>query len=585
MDLSRLDPLIQAKIHTWLGSAFDSLTHKNIEDLLKTHPEELIDAFYTDLSFGTGGVRALMGVGTNRLNIYTIRLITQALASYLMRLNMVSPLVVIGYDSRHHSLEFAEETAKVLAGNNIEVRLFPDIRPTPYTSFACRYLKASAAVMITASHNPKEYNVYKVYWSDGAQVVPPHDVGILEESHKNHSLSTVRLAPLSSSLIRKTDPSLDTAYLKAIEPLQLQKKDNREKGHLLKVIYTSLHGTGITMVPKALSSWGFTNIAYVEQQIIPDGNFPTVKFPNPEYPETLQLGTALLLAKEGDLLLASDPDADRLGVVCLHQKKGVILTGNEIASICTYYLCSTLKTQGTLTPKTTFISTIVSTRLIEAIATSFGAHYCDVLTGFKYIGEKIHQWESEASEYQFLFGAEESYGYLLGSVARDKDAIIASCLLSEIALHLKLQGKTLIDALHTIYKHYGVYREGQVSLSFASGKEGSEKIEALMHSLREKPLSELCGKKVLRRFDYLQKKEVDIAKNTVRPLTLPLSDVLIFTLEGGGRLIIRPSGTEPKIKIYASLFRKVEPDAVEQGLLLGDKELEQLLSSAKKELS
>jgi phosphomannomutase len=577
-----VDPAIQARINSWLNGDYDNSTKNAIREMLKTHPHDVIDAFYRDLDFGTGGLRALMGPGSNRMNIYTIRQATQGVANYLLKTKKGSKCsVAIGFDSRHHSREFAHETARVFAGNGIEVFLFPEIRPTPYTSFACRHLKCQAAIMITASHNPKEYNGYKVYWSDGAQVVPPHDTGIIAEVEKISSLDEIKLIPFNSPLIHITDEHLDKAYLDAIYSLQIAKERNHSQGKHLKIAYTSLHGTGITLAPKALSSWGFSHIDYVEAQIIPDGDFPTVKFPNPEYPETLKMGIDLLTAKQSDLLLANDPDADRLGVVVLHKGKPVILTGNEIASICVDYLCAS----SPINSKDAFITTIVSTELIGKIAKKARAAYFEVLTGFKYIGEKIHEWEIGKGDFHFIFGAEESYGYLLGTVARDKDAIVSSCLIAEIAIAAKMEGKTLVDRLETIYETFGVHREGQKSLSFPPTQEGTETMKAMMHQLREHPPLRINDKKVLILEDYLSRKRKDLSKGTTEPLTLPVSDVLLFRMEDGSRLVIRPSGTEPKVKLYGSVSVPTKKGSVDASIKQGDEILQRLLASAEQDLT
>ncbi len=577
------DPPTQKNIRAWLDGAYDQETKNTILELIDRDPKNLIDAFYTDLSFGTAGMRGLMGIGTNRLNIYTIRKATQGLASYLLQSSDCTPSVLIGFDSRHHSQEFAEETARVLAGNGIHVYLLKELRPVPYVSFACRYKHCQAAVMITASHNPAEYNGYKVYWSDGAQVVPPHDTGIIREVELIHDLSQVRLARLDDRSIEYIDETLDLAYLNAIRPLQLQPEENKKNGPDLKIAYTSLHGTGITLAPKALKDWGFTQILFVEKQIVPDGNFPTVQFPNPEYKEALQLGIDLLNRSQSDILLATDPDADRLGVVVMHHGKPTILSGNEVASICVDYLCHKLQTLDRLKPNSAFVTTIVSTELIRTIVLKAQATCFEVLTGFKYIGEKIHEWESGKGDYHFIFGAEESYGYLLGTAARDKDAIVSSCLIAEIALFAKLNNQTLVDLLEKIYRNYGVFREEQLSVNFTPGKEGTEQIHQLMQHLRAHPPKQLSGQTVLLLEDYLHRKRYYPLENKEEPLTLPQSDVLLFRLHDGSRLVIRPSGTEPKLKLYGSVHQPMSGD-LPSTIAQCDQQLQQLLANAATEL-
>jgi phosphoglucomutase/phosphomannomutase len=427
--------------------------------------------------------------------------------------------------------------------------------------------------MITASHNPKEYNGYKVYWSDGAQVVPPHDRCIMQECALIHVLDQIKLAPETTSLITLLQDELDTPYLQALSLLQHFPKQNQEKGALLKISYTSLHGTGITLIPRAFTEWGFTSYNFVEKQIIPDGSFPTVKYPNPEYKETLQMGIQQLESSDSDILIATDPDADRLAIVARHQGKSVILTGNQIASLCVYFLCNTLSEQKKWPPKPAFVTTIVTTELLKKIADAYNVPCFETLTGFKYIGEKIHLWETEENGYDFLFGAEESYGFLLGTYARDKDALISGCLLCEIALSMKLNNKTLVDLLEEIYRKFGVFREKQASFDFKPGKEGLDEIHKLMSHLRTNLPTSLCGQKVIRVEDF--------TKHTQE--NLPLSDTLLFRLADKTKIIVRPSGTEPKIKIYAAVQEK-EFFSLEQALSVCDKRLDVLLTTLEKEL-
>lgn len=576
-----ISPEIMERINVWLKAPYDATTQSEIREKLHEDPQSLIDAFFTDLSFGTGGMRGLMGVGTNRLNKYTIQIATQGLANYLRLDKKENLSVCIGFDSRHHSQEFAKHAACVLAGNGIHVYLLPELRPTPYISFACRYKKCDAAIMITASHNPKEYNGYKVYGRDGAQVVHPHDTAIMREVAQVKTLSQVHTVPLDDPHIEIVDLNLDEAYLSAIRSLQHFPQENHMHGSSLGITYTSLHGTGITLVPPALKDWGFTRVHYVPSQIQPDGDFPTVRFPNPEYPETLSLGIQEMLATGSDLLIANDPDADRVGVVVMHGGKPILLNGNEIAAICVDYLCEVLSPPP---PQGAFVTTIVTTELIKVIAHAHQLHCCEVLTGFKYIGEKIHAWESSQNGYTFIFGAEESYGYLLGTHSRDKDAIILSCLIAEIALYAKQQHKTLVDRLHQIYKRYGVYREKQYSLNFKPGKEGMQEMEQLMNNLRTHLPKQIGQQTVVEMEDYQVGKRIEMHSQSIHKLDLPPSDVLLFRLQDHTRLVIRPSGTEPKIKIYASTHAPSAAD-IDRAIAECDSQLDYIIQSLQHDLS
>lgn len=563
-----MESFIEKKAQSWLRKPFDSKTQDAVRALIKNNPKELENAFYTDLSFGTGGLRGLMGVGTNRMNRYTIRRTTEGLARYLKKQFASDISVVIGFDSRHHSKEFAEEAANVLSNYGIKVFLLKELRPTPFVSFACRHFKAQSAIMITASHNPKEYNGYKVYWQDGAQVVHPHDVGILKEIEGIQGFSET--LPPQENLIQIVDEALDVDYLKAIAPLQQFPEENRNSGKDLNIVYTSLHGTGITLAPKALADWGFSSLTYVESQIIPDGDFPTVKLPNPEYKEALQLGVDLLEKSKSDILLATDPDADRLGVVVLHKGVPITLNGNETASLCIEYLCRSYQKNHNFPKHPAFVTTIVSTSLMDAICSFYKAPLFRVLTGFKYIGEKIHTWEVN-KERTFIFGAEESYGYLLGTHSRDKDAIVSCCLLAEMALFFKKQGKTLIDFLEEIYKSYGIFREAGTSIEFSPGKDGMESMTKLMDNLRKNPPKEICGEYVILIEDYLPGIK-----------GLPPSDMILLKLDDGSKLIIRPSGTEPKVKIYGGVRIPFQED-LEKEIKQADLKLETLLKEFKQE--
>lgn len=580
----RFDPELQNRISSWLNGPYDEQSKQEIRALMKSNPEELEDAFYTDLAFGTAGLRGLMGPGTNRMNIYTIRKATQGLANYILKQPAYKGghRVFISYDSRHNSLEYAKEAAQVLAANEIHVYLTKEIRPTPFVSFGCRTMKCIAAIMITASHNPAVYNGYKVYWSDGGQVVPPHDTGIMREVHQISSIEQIKTGPFETDLIERVGEELDQQYIKEIHALQLHPKHNRESGQNLKISYTSLHGTGVTLAPKALCDWGFKNLHFVEEQIVPNGDFPTVKFPNPEYPEALKLGIDHMRKTGADILLANDPDADRLGVVVQHEGHPVILTGNEIASLCVDYICRTRKAKEALTKKDAFITTIVSSDLIPKIAKSYHLHCFEVLTGFKYIAEKIHQWEQTSEGFHYLFGAEESYGFLLGTIVRDKDAIIASCLLAEIALDAKLHGRTLIDQLHALYREHGIYRERQHSIGF-EGKEGMESMKAIMKNLRAHPPKTFAGKKVVVLEDYDLAVGYSFPERKEFKLHLTKADVLLFRMEDGSKIVVRPSGTEPKIKIYAGVVLHTFASP-EKGIADCEAELIFILNEAEKDI-
>ena len=556
MVMPMLDPDIQKRIDTWLNGPIDTESRNEILALQKNDPKTLSDSFYSTLSFGTGGMRGLMGVGSKRMNRYTVRFATQGLANYLLKQEGRSRHVFIGYDNRINSQEFAMESARVLAGNGISVYLTCEMSPVPFVSFGVRQKNCAAGIMITASHNPKEYNGYKVYWSDGAQVVSPHDNGIIEEVEKISRFDEVKLSSEKSPLIEILDPELDLEYLEAIHSLQVDPKEDKKVGDQLKIIYTPLHGTGLKLVTKALRSWGFTNISLVDHQSVPDGNFPTVKSPNPESAEALSMGIKQLENTLSDILIATDPDADRIGVVVLHEEKGHLLNGNQIATICLEYICMMLQARGALPKDGAVITTIVSTDLLGKIAASYNLAFFEVLTGFKYIGEMIHNWEKENAPFQFLFGAEESYGALFGTHARDKDAIVLSCLVAEIALLMKVEGRTLIDFLEEIYKKYGYFLEKQKLLDFPHGQEGLEKMNALMEKMRANPEKMINGQAVTLFEDY--KTGIRKTKGQEEILTLPKSNVLLFRLEDGSKIVIRPSGTEPKLKIYLGVFAPSE---------------------------
>lgn len=520
---------IDERIQSWLEGPFDPEMKAELRRLLHVDPKGLQDAFFKDLSFGTGGMRGVMGIGTNRMNIYTIRMATQGLANCIKNQPGSSHRVFIGYDVRNHSREFAEETAKVLSGNGIEALLSKEICPTPLVSFACRHLGCTAAVMITASHNPPQYNGYKVYWSDGCQIVPPHDLEIMEEVKKIKSPDQVLLR----EHYEEVGAEIDDAYLKELKKLQMLKEMAKVP---LKIIYSNLHGTGIRLIPKALKAWGYTQLHFVEKQLPLDGYFSNAPSPNPEEEKALKMGTEQLLQEKADIFIATDPDADRIGLVA----NGTRFNGNQIGCLCLYHICKTLRAKGEFPENAAFIKSIVTTELFRKIAESFGGKCIDVLTGFKYIGEQIGIWEKAFDSYQFIFGAEESYGYLFGQFVRDKDAISTACLIAEMAASAKSEDKTLAHVMEEIYKEFGIYKETLVSLSFPDSQAGMDEMTHLMKTLRQTPPQSIGGKKVSLIEDFLAGFD-----------HLPPSDVLRFWLEDASKLVIRPSGTEPKIKIYA----------------------------------
>lgn len=556
---------VDQRIQSWLEGPFDSSTKNEIRRLMKEDPKALADGFFKDLSFGTGGMRGLMGIGTNRMNVYTVQMATQGLANYVKQMAGAGASVFIGYDVRRHSREFAEEAAKVFAGNGLRVLLAKEITPTPLVSFACRLYQCSAAVMITASHNPPAYNGYKVYWSDGCQVVPPHDEGIMAEAAKIKSPSQV----LFREKWEEIGSEIDRAYLTELKTLQMIPSLSKAP---LKIVYTNLHGTGIRLVPKALQSWGYASPSVVEKQSTLDGNFPFAQSPNPEEEKALHLGSEQLIQEKGDILIATDPDADRIGVAALHKQKAARLTGNQFACLCLHHICTTLTEKKQFPANAAFLKTIVTTELFKTIAESFGGKCIDVLTGFKYIGEQIGIWEKAFDGYQYLFGAEESYGCLYGTFVRDKDAISASCLIAEVAALAKKENLTLIDRLHQIYQTYGLHSESLTNLAFSDSKAGMEEMAALMEHLRKKPPTRIAGQKVASLEDYLHGLN-----------NLPASDVLRFWLSDGSKIVIRPSGTEPKVKIYAEVVEK-DFSNINPALASCDARLKQLVDSFQKEI-
>ena len=553
-----MEAAIQQTIDTWLNEGYDQQTKDEIVRLQKENPQELVEAFYRTLEFGTGGLRGIMGVGTNRMNQYTVGFATQGLANYLnkcFRGNKVK--VVISHDSRLRSREFAQITASILSANKIQVFLFEDLRPTPELSFAVRHLKCNAGIMITASHNPKEYNGYKVYWQDGGQLVPPHDKNVIKEVNKITSLSQVKWNG-DDSLIKIIGEDVDKVYLDKIAKLTLNPAAIK-KAKNLKIVYTPLHGTGITMVPKALEMYGFKNVYLVDEQAVPDGNFPTVKSPNPEEKSALELALKKADEVEADLILATDPDADRVGIAVRNTEgKMQLLNGNQTGSLLFHYMLSQWQSNKKLNGNQFVVKTVVTTDLISAIATDYNVECMDVLTGFKYIAEAILKNEGKK---EFVVGGEESYGYLIGDFVRDKDSVSACCLIAEMAAFYfangKVNHKTLTDALHDIYKSYGFYKEDLLSLT-KKGKAGVEEIQQMMADFRKNPPKILGGQPVVMMKDYAVSKSYDLINHCNTIIELPTSNVLQFFTADNSKITVRPSGTEPKIKFYFSVVEHIK---------------------------
>lgn len=556
-----MNPEAEKNLALWLRAPYDSQTQSEIRALLKSNPTEVEEAFSSELKFGTGGLRAKMGLGPGRMNKYTIRIVTQGLANYIKTFpeKAFSTGVVICHDSRLHSREFAQEAACVLAANEIPVHLVTDLRPTPFVSFAVRHYKAIAGINITASHNPKEYNGYKVYWADGGQVVPPHDELIIHEVEKV-DLSHVKHASLNDKRISPIPLELDEAFIDAVFNLSIHKDFLQIYGKELSIVYSPLNGAGITLIPRALKRCGFLNVHLVEEQKHPDGNFPTTPYPNPEIENTLALGMRDLVQLNADILLVSDPDADRLSCTILHKGQPRRLTGNELGILLLHYLIKNRIPQG----KWATVTSIVSTDLIRKI-TQFHYGQCfEVLTGFKYIGEKIDEWEKQENGYQFFFGMEESLGYLAGTYTRDKDAVAAATLTAEMAVRLKKNGKTLIDELYAIFTEYGIHREDQTQIN---AEDRMPFLLTKIESLRTSPPKTLCSIPVIKIDDYLTSLSTDCLTHVQTPIQLPKENVLSFYLADQSKFLIRPSGTEPKIKIYGQMVSpSTDFPSIEEGL-------------------
>ncbi|MCR9253433.1 MAG: phospho-sugar mutase [bacterium] len=538
------------KAKSWLSSSIDDDTRQTIEQMLNNNDDsELVECFYKDLEFGTGGLRGIMGVGSNRMNKYTVGMATQGLANYLIKAFPNQDIkVAIAHDSRNNSRFFAETTANVFSANGIKVFLFDELRPTPELSFAIRELACQSGVVLTASHNPKEYNGYKAYWNDGAQLVPPHDANVITEVQNIKGIDDINFAQ-NDSLIESIGEDIDKIYLDRILGITLAPEAVKNQKDL-KIVFSSIHGTGITLVPKILEQMGFENVHVVEEQATPDGNFPTVVYPNPEESEALSIALRQAADIDADLVMATDPDSDRVGIAAKNDKgEFQLLNGNQTGSLLVYYLLTKWKENGKITGNQYVVKTIVTTELIKDIADSFEIKSYDTLTGFKYIAAVIKELEGKE---EFIGGGEESYGYLISDFVRDKDAIASCAFIAEMTAYFKNQGKSLYEVLMEIYQQYGMYQEFLVSIT-KKGKTGAEEIQTMMANMRATPPTQLAGSAVESVIDYQSGSMKNMKSGSEETIDFPKSNVLQYLTEDGTKISARPSGTEPKIKFYFSV--------------------------------
>ena len=560
------------KYNEWLtDDCFDKETKNELESI-RNNENEIKDRFYKELEFGTAGLRGVIGAGTNRMNRYTVGRATQGLANFINKMKISNPSVVISFDSRHMSKEFSEITALVLNANGIRVNLFDNLRPVPELSFAVRYLKATAGIMITASHNPPEYNGYKVYWSDGAQIIPPVDKGIIDEVLSIEDFSLIKTMDkdeaISQGLLNYIGSEVDDAFINALKSSCLNPEIIKKEANNVKIVYTPLHGAGNIPVQRILKELGFKNVYVVPEQEKPDGNFPTVSYPNPEDPKSFELALKLAKKVDADVVLATDPDSDRLGVFSkISNGEYVSYTGNMSALLICEYELSQKRDKGILPNNGAIVTTIVSSELTKAIAQYYGAKVFETLTGFKWIGEKIREFE-EKDSYKYLFGFEESYGCLIAPHARDKDGISAVMALCEATAYYKSKGLSLWDQMIKIYEKYGYYKEGQISIVL-KGADGAAEIKNKMSKMRANPPKELAGLDVLEVRDY-QEHIVKKSNGEIFKTDLPTSNVLYYELSNNSWCCVRPSGTEPKIKFYMGVKGSTMQDAENQLAVLSE---------------
>ena len=546
---------VKKKAEEWLQSPIDEASKNAIHEMLEHDETELIESFYRDLEFGTGGLRGIMGVGTNRMNIYTVGMATQGLCNYLLKqfAGRSDISVAVAHDCRNNSPLFAEITAQICVANGMTAYLFNELRPTPELSFAIRQLGCQSGVVVTASHNPKEYNGYKVYWEDGAQIINPHDVNIIKEVQRIRSIGEVKFDGDKNKIIALGE-EMDDLFLQKVVGQSINPEVIAANSDI-KIVYTPIHGSGVKLVPKALKRMGFTSIYNVPEQDVVDGNFPTVVSPNPE--ESAALDLALKKADEvgADLVMASDPDADRVGIAIRDENgKLILVNGHQTASLITYYLLSQWSERGKLTGKEYIVKTIVTTELMADMARHYKVPYWDVLTGFKFIADIIRRNEDKMT---FIGGGEESYGFMIGDFVRDKDAVTSCCIIAEIAAWAQDRGKSMYGILMEMYMKFSLYQESLINV-VKKGKSGAEEIQQMMIEFRNNPPVRLNGSRVVTIRDYLKQESIDLATGVKSPLDLPQSNVLQFLLEDGSKISVRPSGTEPKIKFYFSVFDQLD---------------------------
>jgi phosphoglucomutase len=540
-----VDSQIVEKATQWLSPAFDQETRNTVQELISTNSPELVESFYTDLDFGTGGLRGIMGVGTNRINRYTLGMATQGLCNYLKKVFTDKPLsIAIAHDSRNNSKEFARQVAEVIAANGIKAYLFDELRPTPELSYAIRHLGCDSGIVLTASHNPKEYNGYKVYWNDGAQLVPPHDKAVIQEVRKV-TVENIKF-DYKQDLIQYIGTDIDRAYLDKVSSLGLSNKGKQD----LKIVFTPLHGTSVTLLPEALKTSGFKNVQLVEEQATPDGNFPTVPSPNPEEAAALDMAVKLAEKTDADLVIGCDPDADRVGLAVRDLDGNmVLLNGNQTGVVLIDYILRQQKENGTLPANGFIAETVVTTDMIEDIGKAYGVGVKKCLTGFKWIAELIREAEGKET---YIAGGEESYGYLIGDFVRDKDAITAAVLLAEAAAEAKSRGSSFYKELVQLYVKHGYYLERLIALT-KKGKSGLEEIQKMIENFRSNPPKSLGGSDVIEILDYQSSECKNLKTGEISTIELPSSNFIQFITESGDKVTARPSGTEPKIKFYFSV--------------------------------